>query len=45
MALEENFNLRFLYLIVFTIVFAIYNVVHASSLKIILEKASFNKKK
>lgn len=38
MATQDDFNTRFLCLLGFTILFAIYNTIHASSLKIILEK-------
>jgi hypothetical protein len=45
MTITDDFNTRFIYLLVFTIVFAIYNVVHAGSMKLILEKAAHFKRK
>lgn len=44
MTLQEDINIRFFCLLLFTILFAIYNVAHAGSMKLILEKAAFKKK-
>jgi len=44
MILQEDINIRFFCLLAFTILFAIYNVAHAGSMKLILEKASFKRR-
>jgi hypothetical protein len=44
MATQDDFNVRVICLLLFTILFAIYNVVHAGSMKLILEKSAFRRK-